>query len=90
MSNTPTYKITVLQDVRLSSPVITDDKLKTSASNNVLLPSSAGTLALVADVNAQKGRIDRLLDYLEAWISCGNLSMADIKASVDPAQSGDP
>ena len=55
------------------------------------VPSTTGTLALVSEVNAQKDRIDRLLDYLEAFISAGNLSMSDIKSAVDPvAQQQEP
>ena len=82
---TPTHKITVLQGVSLQSPIITDDKIITSSSNQVSMPASAGTLALIADVNAQKERIDRLLNYLEAWINVGNMNMSDIKSTVDPS-----
>ena len=61
----------------------------TNSGASLTLPSTAGTLALQADVNdainAQKGRIDRLLTYLESWISLGNINMSDIKSVVDPS-----
>ena len=58
----------------------------------ITVPSTTGTMALMSDVGAVssnlttlQARFGRLLDYLEAWINVGNLSMADIKSSVDPS-----
>ena len=58
----------------------------TNSAATLTLPSTTGTLALVSEVNAQKDRIDRLLDYLEGWIGVGNINMNDIKNEVDPAE----
>ena len=73
-----------LTNKTLTTPTIASFK---NGSATITSPSSTGTLALTSDVstavNAQKDRIDRLLNYLEKWINVGNLSMADIKTSVN-------
>ena len=69
-----------LSQKTLTEPIISSIK---KGSATLTLPSTSGTLALAADVNAQKERIDRLLNYLEKWINVGNLTMSDIKTSVN-------
>ena len=74
--------IQTLTNKTLTTPTIASI-LNSSAT--ITVPSTSGTLALQAEVVAQKERIDRLLDYLESWINAGSLSMSDVKASVDPS-----
>ena len=77
-------KITSLNGIIIGEGcVFSSDNFKNSSENVITLPSTSGTLALAADVNAQKERIDRLLNYLEKWINVGNLTMSDIKTSVN-------
>ena len=133
--SSPSYKITVLSNVPLSSPVLVDNKILTSTNAEIALPSTAGTLAeisdiptdyvnlagaqtisgvktfsaapvissisnssatltmpsssgtlaLSAEVVAQKERIDRLVQYLKYWINAGGVSMSDIDSVVDPS-----
>ena len=133
MSQSTTYKVTVLENVSLKTPKITDNKVKSSTDKDITLPAegtlatidgsetftnktlttpsissiingnatltlptTTGTVALTSDitnssdtltaaVNAQKDRIDRLLNYLSTWINVGNLTMSDIKTAVDPS-----
>ena len=92
-----TVKITSLNGITIGENcTFSSNSVKNASGNVITLPSSAGTVALTSDitsasstltstVNAQKERIDRLLNYLEKWISVGNLSMSDIKATVDPS-----
>ena len=83
--------VTLTGEQTLSNKTLTNPKIATivNGGSAITVPSTIGTLALLSDVNtavnAQKGRIDRLLNYLEKWISVGNLSMADITESVDPS-----
>ena len=63
----------------------TTGTIKTANGDVVTLPTSTSTVATVAQVTEQKERIDRLLDYLEAWIGVGNVNMDDIKDEVDPS-----
>ena len=83
--------VTLTGEQTLSNKTLNNPKIATivNGGSAITVPSTIGTLALLSDVNtavnAQKGRIDRLLNYLEKWISVGNLSMADITESVDPS-----
>ena len=57
---------------------------QTNASNTYLTQTNASnTYTTQTDHNALETRFGRLLDYLEAWINVGNLSMSDIKSSVN-------
>ena len=71
-----------LTNKTLTSPTISSI---VNGGATLTMPSTTGTLALQADVNAQKQRIDRLVAYLSTWINVGNLSMADISSAVDPS-----
>ena len=101
MSN-PTYKITTFQNVPFAgSCKLVDDKLTTNSNAEINFPSSGGTLATSSDIDALSNtyatitnlsaletKFGNLLNYLEAWISAGNLSMADIKTAVNGSGSG--
>ena len=71
-----------LTNKTLTEPTIATIK---NGAATITVPSTSGTLALASEMNDQKGRIDRLLDYLEGWIGVGNVNMNDIKDEVDPA-----
>ena len=43
--------------------------------------------ANASDISALNTKLGRLLDYLEAWISCGNLSLVGVKNYVNQPQS---
>ena len=53
----------------------------------VIASTDTATLATTADISntdsALKGVLDNLIDYLANWINVGNLSMSDIRTSVD-------
>ena len=71
----------------LTNKTLTEPQIATIKNSEAVLtvPSTTGTLALQAEVTAQKERIDRLVAYLKAWISVGNLSMDDVEEAVDPS-----
>ena len=67
----------------LTSPVLTD------GTHNLTMPTLTAdrVIATTDDLSnadsALKGVIDRLIDYLTNWINVGNLSMSDIRTTVD-------
>ena len=76
----------------LTNKTLTAPKIASISNGNATLtiPSSSGTLALSSEVSTVSTNLStlqtkfgRLLDYLENWINVGNLSMADIKTSVN-------
>ena len=76
----------------LTTPVIAS-LLQASNGGAINLPtvasSATATLATTADISnadsALKGVLDNLIDYLANWINVGNLSMSDIRTTVDTA-----
>ena len=74
----------------LTTPVIAS-LLQASNGGAITLPTVASTdtatLATTDDISnadsALKGVLDRLIDYLANWINVGNLSMSDIRTTVD-------
>ena len=64
----------------LSSTYLT----QTDASTTYLTQTNASTTYTTQTTfNALNTKMDNLLDYLESWANAGNLSMSDIKASVN-------
>ena len=76
----------------LTTPVIAS-LLQASNGGTINLPtvasSATATLATTADISnadsALKGVLDNLIDYLANWINVGNLTMSDIRTTVDTA-----
>ena len=87
MSEPIQKKITSFNNIVIGAGArFTSGTFLNSSSDVITLPAEAGTLATVAEVNAQRDRINRLLDYLESWIGVGNVNMDDIKEEVDPSE----
>ena len=67
----------------LTSPVFTD------GTHNLTMPTLTAdrVIATTADLTAAdtnlKNLLDNLIDYLANWINVGNLSMSDIRTTVD-------
>ena len=72
------------------------NSFKNSTDAIITLPTEAGTLALLSDVNAGTDtlqqevnylatRLQATLQYLGSWINAGNLAMSDIQTKVDAA-----
>ena len=56
----------------------------TNLSNTYLTQTDASTTyATQTSLGALNTKFNNLLDYLEAWVSAGNLSMTDIKEAVN-------
>ena len=74
----------------ITTPIIAS-LLQASNGGTINLPtvaaSDSATLATTDDISdadrALKGVLDNLIDYLANWINVGNLSMSDIRTTVD-------
>ena len=60
---------------------LTSDISSASSTLNSSISANA------ADITAINTKLERLLDWLEAWVSCGNLSLSGIKAYVNASSS---
>ena len=80
----------VLTHKTLTAPII-GTLYQASNGGLISLPTVASTdtatLATTTDISnadsALKGVLDRLIDYLTNWINVGNLTMSDIRTTVD-------
>ena len=79
MSN-PTYKITSLGSIPLTSPVVSDNKLINSSSQEIALPSSAGTLALLSDIPSLDNYVT--LDGAQSITGVKTFSSAPVISSI--------
>ena len=79
MSN-PTYKITSLGSIPLTSPVVSDNKLINSSSQEIALPSSAGTLALLSDIPSLANYVT--LDGVQSITGVKTFSSAPVISSI--------
>ena len=79
MSN-PTYKITSLGSIPLTSPVVSDNKLINSTSQEIALPSSAGTLALLSDIPSLDNYVT--LDGAQSITGVKTFSSAPVISSI--------
>ena len=72
------------------------DAFLNSTNQTITIPSESGTLALLSDLNGSSDtlqqeinylatRLQATLQYLESWVSAGNLEMSDIQSKVDAA-----